>query len=132
MVPDTFLSSISISNSISISCSAGRRFDVLNVLEHFSLAAISCSAGRRFDVLKLFSFAAVIDFILGLLFTLERVRDDTGSVLDRVRVETAFKSWRLSFLVLRDDGLGVNSSRKSIDLFFFRPLQVNKNEGSFV
>ena len=110
MVPDTFLSSISISNSIST----------------------SCSAGRRFDVLELFSLAAVIDFILGLFFTLERVRDDTGSVLDHVRVETAFKSWRLSFLVFRDDGLGVNSSCKSIDLFFFRPLQVNKNEGSFV
>ena len=85
-------------------------------------------------MLELFSLAAVIDFILGLFFTLERVCDDTGSVLDRVRVETAFKSWRLSFLVFRDDGLGVNSSRKSIDLFFFCPLQVNKNEneGSFV
>ena len=67
--------------------------------------------------------------MVGAFCFLDLVRRDTGSVCDRVRLEIASGSGRLTFLIFRAGGLGVNCFRRSSGRFFFLPFEVNKKEG---
>ena len=75
-----------------------------------------------------FGSTAFLVLMVGAFFFLDLVRPDTDCVCDRVRCAIASGSG-LTFLTFRASGLGVNSSCRSFDRFFFLSFEVYKNEG---
>ena len=89
---------------------------------------ISCSIGREREAAR-FGSSAVLVLMVGAFCFLDLVRRDTGSVCDRVRLAIASGSGRLTFLIFRTGGLGVNCFCRSFDRFFFLPFEVYECEG---
>ena len=86
-----------------------------------------CSIGREQGAAR-FGSTAVLVLMVGAFFFLDLVRPDMDCVCDRVRRAISSGSG-LTFLTFCASGLGMSSSCRSFDCFFFLPFEVYKNEG---